>query len=275
MKIAVTYMPVIHRGYLDWLASTGAIQLYAIQPTDVPKFEHLTREMRALTVDELAKALQPFGYDVRAFSELRMDQLSQDTQIFVPEDDVTRSLQFDREVVWGSWFLRWDWSKATNTAFQQPSADRVVVKGDDGHAVYSAKLQELMMLARRSSDWWRQVASMVIARDGRTIVAYNKHLPNEHVLYMDGDPRDNFKPGEHVEIYTSLHGETAVIAQAAKYGVALEGAEMFVTTFPCNLCANSIAESGIKKLYFTGGYSNLNGERTLRDHGVELIFVEL
>ena len=273
--LIVAYIPVIHRGYLDYLASTGAKKIYAIQASDVPRFEHLAREMRALTVTELEKALKPFGYEVYPYADLRMDEFPETTRVFSPEDDVTRSLTFDREVVWGSWFLRWDWSKGTAVGFVQPEADRVIRKGDEDHAKYSSKVCELLKLAKRSSDWWRQVAAGVVAVDGCSILAYNKHYPHEHVLYMDGDPRDNFGPGQHVDIYTSLHGETAVIAEAARQGIALEGSEMIVTTFPCNLCANSIALAGVKKVFFTGGYSNLNGQRTLREHGVELIFVEM
>jgi dCMP deaminase len=274
-KVIVLYMPVIHRGYLNYLASTGARQIYAIEAGDVPKFEHLTREMRALTVAELAKALQPFGYEVRPFKEFRESELPDTARIFVPEDDVTRSLSFVHEVVWGSWFLRWDWSKGTAVGSVQPEADRVIRKGESGHLHAAGRMSELLTLARRSSDWWRQVAAMAVCRDGTTIVAYNKHYPNEHAPYMDGDPRDSFKPGEFIEISSAMHAEQAIIAKAARCGIRLEGGELYVTTFPCNLCAPWIPTAGFRSVYFTGGYSNLNGQRTLREQGVELIFVEM
>jgi dCMP deaminase len=273
--VIIVYMPVVHRGYLDYLASTGAKKVYALQASDLPQFPQLVREMRALSVDELATTLQGFGYEVRPFAELRMNELPQEVRIFVPEDDVTRSLQFDREVVWGSWFLRWDWSKGTAVGFVQPEADRIIRKGDADYAKYSSRMRELLEFAKRSSDWWRQVAAMAVAIDGRTIVAYNKHFPHEHAPYLDGDPRDSFKPGEFIEISTALHGEQAVIAEAARRGICLEGGELCVTTFPCNLCAPWIPTAGLAKVFFTGGYSNLNGQKTLRDNGVELIYVEL
>lgn len=274
-KIIIAYVPVIHRGYLDYLASTGAKRVYAIQASDVPQFPQLSREIRALSMEELVKVLQPFGYEVHPFSEFISEELPKDTQIFMPEDDITRSLSLEREVVWGSWFLRWDWSKATAVAFQQPEADRIVRKGDVEYAACSNRMHQLLQFAKRSSDFWRQVSAMVVTTDGRCIMAYNEHYPTEHAPYMDGDPRTNFNPGEYMEIYTSLHGETAVIAEAAKHGIPLKGAELTVTTFPCNLCASSIAAAGIQKVFFTGGYSNLNGQRTLREKGVELIFVEM
>lgn len=273
--VIVAYVPVIHRGYLDYFASTGARKIYALQAKDLPEFPHLTREVRALTLDEVSTALSGFGYKVFPFSELHEKELPQGARICMPEDDITRSLSFKRGVVWQSWFLRWDWSKATATGVVQPEADRIMRKGDVGYGTSSARMRQLLELARRSSDWWRQVGAMAVAKDGQCIVAYNKHYPNEHAPYMDGDPRDSFNPGEFIEISTAFHGEQALIAEAARRGICLSGAELYVTTFPCNQCAPWIPTAGFQKVFFTGGYSNLNGQRTLREKGVELIFVEL
>lgn len=272
--IIVAYVPVIHRGYLNYFASTGANVIYVIQASDVPQFEHLVREMRALSVEELAKALQPLGYDVRSFATLRTKELPEAARIFVPDDDVTRSLQFDREVVWGSWFLRWDWSKSS-VGTMQPSADRVIRKGDQEYGAASERMKMLLREAQKSSDWWRQVAACAVFPDGRVIVAYNHHQPHEHIAYIYGDPRDSFKPGEFIEISVSFHAEAAVIAEAARLGISTEGAEMSVTVFPCQLCAQPIAHAGFQRLFFTGGYSNLHGQEVLRSKGVELVFVEM
>jgi dCMP deaminase len=246
-----------------------------VQASDVPSFPHLVREIRSLDLKELAVCLAPLGYKVLPFSDFHENQFPHETQIYVPEDDVTRSLSFTREVIWGSAFLRWDWSKSSAVGFVQPEADRVVRKGDPEYAHCSICMQNLLRLARRSSDWWRQVGAMAITSDNVCLVAYNKHYPHEYVPYMDGDPRDSFKPGEFIEVTSALHGEQALIAEAAKRGISLEGAELYVTTFPCNLCAPPVVVAGFRKVFFTGGYSNLNGQKTLRSHGVELIYVEL
>ena len=49
----------------------------------------------------------------------------------------------------------------------------------------------------------------------------------------------------------------------------------FVSTFPCPVCAKSIAVAGIKKVYYCQGYSLLDAEDILRPYGVELIFVKM
>ena len=115
---------------------------------------------------------------------------------------------------------------------------------------------------------------MVICANGQVIIAHNKHLPNEYVPYIDGDPRNNFSAGEYIEVSSALHSEIAVIAEAAKKGISLDGADLYVTTFPCAGCAAAVSVSGVKRVFFTGGYSNLNGVKDLRDAKVELIYVE-
>lgn len=273
--VIVAYVPVIHRGYIDYFASTGAKRIYVLQTSDLPNFPHLLREVRALQIKELSLCLTPLGYEVLPFSDFHEEWLPQENRIYVPEDDVTRSLFFTRQVTWGSAFLRWDWTKSTAVGFVQPEADRIIRKGDLDHVLCRSRMHQLLQLAKLSSDWWRQVAAMAVTVSGVTFVAYNKHYPHEHAPYMDGDPRDNFNPGEFIEVTSALHGEIALIAEAAKRGIPLDGAELLVTTFPCNSCAAPVVVAGFKKVYFTGGYSNLNGQRTLRDQGVELIYVEM
>ncbi len=275
-KIIIAYVPVIHRGYLNYFASTGAKKIYILMASDLPNFPQLTREIRALTLEEVSLSLHSLGgYEIFPFSEFHGLAGSPDLEIHIPRDDVTKDMVFQGKVVWGSYFLRWDWSKSTAVGTVQPEADQVIRKGDVLYNMSSARMNELLHLAKQSSDWWRQVAALAVTKDGRCITAYNKHFPNEHAPYFDGDPRDSFKPGEFIEVSSAMHGERGVIAEAARKGVPLLDAELYVTTFPCSDCANWIVVAGIKRVFFTGGYSNLNGQKTLRDHGVELIYIEL
>ena len=76
------------------------------------------------------------------------------------------------------------------------------------------------------------------------------------------------------DLSTAIHAEASVVAQAARAGRALNGADIYVTTFPCPACARLIAESGFRRCYFTGPYSVLEGDAVLRAAGVELLLVE-
>lgn len=61
----------------------------------------------------------------------------------------------------------------------------------------------------------------------------------------------------------AMHAERNAIAFAAKKGIALEGATMYVTSAPCYDCAMMIVQAGIKvvvyaKEYTTDGGAGLN-----------------
>lgn len=279
-KIVISFAPVIHRGYLDFLKKSGAEIVCLVEASDVPELPHLAREIRALPFEEVQKILAVFRLRAVRFSEAKAMIKASEATLVMPNEDVSRALCkkyfLSRKIEYIPTFLRWDWDKSTGPkGVTVPNADRVIRKGDREYGDVLPRMNLLLEVREKSSDWWRQVAAMVVCRDGKTIVAYNQHFPNEYAPYFDGDPRNNFGPGEFVEIYTSLHAERGTIAHAAKQGIALDGADMYVTTFPCSECANQLVVSGIKRIFFSEGYSNLNGEKTLRDYGVELIYVEI
>ena len=100
-------------------------------------------------------------------------------------------------------------------------------------------------------------------------------MPSPHSPYADGDPRNTLHKGIGTDIATAIHSEARLIAEAARKGLSLEGATLYVTIFPCSLCTKQIAFSGIKKIYYSGGYQMLDQEIVLRSKGVEIIFVDL
>ena len=121
----------------------------------------------------------------------------------------------------------------------------------------------------------RRIASAIV-KDGKVLLsAHNEHLPSPHSPYADGDPRNTLHKGIGTDIATSIHSEAKLIAEAARKGIALEGASLYVTIFPCSLCAKQIAFSGIKKIYYAGGYQMLDQETILRSRGIEIIYVEM
>ncbi|MCA1031822.1 ComE operon protein 2 [Bacillus timonensis] len=54
----------------------------------------------------------------------------------------------------------------------------------------------------------------------------------------------------------TIHAEMNALLQCAKFGVPTEGAEIYVTHFPCLQCCKSIIQSGIKAVYYAKSYKN-------------------
>ncbi len=48
----------------------------------------------------------------------------------------------------------------------------------------------------------------------------------------------------------ALHSEVDAIASAAKKGMKVEGATIYVTRYPCEACARAIAAAGIKRVVY-------------------------
>lgn len=73
-----------------------------------------------------------------------------------------------------------------------------------------------------------------------------------------------------LEFGRSVHAEMAAITTAARLGISLVGATMYVTTFPCHICARHIVASGIRNVYYVEPYpksraKKLHGDAILVD----------
>lgn len=56
----------------------------------------------------------------------------------------------------------------------------------------------------------------------------------------------------------TIHAEMNALLQCAKFGVATQGAEIYVTHFPCLSCTKSILQAGIKTIHYLHDYHNNN-----------------
>ena len=54
----------------------------------------------------------------------------------------------------------------------------------------------------------------------------------------------------------TIHAEMNAILQCAKFGVPTDGAEIYVTHFPCLQCCKAIIQAGIKTVYYAMDYKN-------------------
>jgi len=70
--------------------------------------------------------------------------------------------------------------------------------------------------------------------------------------------------GEHCK--RSIHSEKNAIAQAAKYGVCLEGATLYCNTLPCLDCLTLIISAGIREVVYRDDY----GDQKVKDLAKEI-----
>ena len=81
----------------------------------------------------------------------------------------------------------------------------------------------------------------------------------------------NIASGTMQEVCYAVHAEQNAIIQAAKLGVSLEGATMYVTHQPCVICTRMIINSGIKLVIYKNGYPDPFALELFKQSNVELI----
>ncbi len=81
----------------------------------------------------------------------------------------------------------------------------------------------------------------------------------------------NIPSGTRHELCFAVHAEQNAIAQAAKLGISLEGATLYVTHQPCVICTKIIINAGIKKVVYKEGYPDEFSLQILSEAGVELV----
>ncbi|MBI4333966.1 MAG: dCMP deaminase family protein [Chloroflexi bacterium] len=76
--------------------------------------------------------------------------------------------------------------------------------------------------------------------------------------------------GTRHEICRAIHAEQNVIIQAALHGVNLEGATIYCTHTPCNLCAKMLVNARIKRFVSFGKYNDISFQDLFREAGIEM-----
>lgn len=107
-----------------------------------------------------------------------------------------------------------------------------------------------LLLASRSTCTRLSVGALIV-RDNRVIASgYNgsvsgdTHCIDEGCLIQEG------------HCVRTIHAEVNAILQCAKYGIATQGSEVYVTHFPCLNCTKTLIQAGIKRINYIEDYRN-------------------
>lgn len=133
------------------------------------------------------------------------------------------------------------------------------------------------VVAGRSTCLRRHVGAVVV-RDKRILATGYNGAPTglPHCLDL-GCLRDALgaPSGERQEVCRASHAEQNALVQAARYGIALEGATLYCTTAPCSICAKMLVNAGIRRIVYGQEYPDALAGEVLRLAGVEVVrFVE-
>ncbi|MSP17065.1 MAG: deaminase, partial [Myxococcales bacterium] len=124
-----------------------------------------------------------------------------------------------------------------------------------------------LVVASRSTCPRKYVGS-VIVRD-KTILStgYNGSIRGMPHCSEDGHMMEN----DHC--IATIHAEANAIIQAAKNGVGIDGASIYVTASPCWNCFKQIANAGIKRICYGEFYRDERTFQVAARLNVELVHV--
>lgn len=118
---------------------------------------------------------------------------------------------------------------------------------------------EMAHLASKRSTCLRRKVGAIIVIDKRVLTTgYNgapKGLPH---CEETGCLREqmNVPSGERHELCRGVHAEQNAIIQAAVFGVSVKGATIYITNYPCSVCAKLLLNAGISEVVYDGEYKD-------------------
>ncbi len=130
---------------------------------------------------------------------------------------------------------------------------------------------EAQRLLSESTCWWRPTACVFVLNEEviMTGACFTPWQTNCKELPIR--PADIFlAPGEKISFCDGIHSEKIGIARAARKGISLDGASLYVTSCPCEECAKEIIEAGIKRVVFDKEYYDRKGLLLLQKSKVQI-----
>lgn len=130
------------------------------------------------------------------------------------------------------------------------------------------------LVAKRSSCLSRGVGAVIVKDHNPISFGYNGPASGvSHCEEHGGCLRrqmPDYKSGAYLEMCPASHAEQNAIAFAAKNGISTDDCIIYVNTFPCKNCMNSIINSGIKKIIYLGDYNADLSKQILKESGLKI-----
>jgi dCMP deaminase len=267
----ICYIPVLHAGYMQFFAQHPGAHIYVVGTSVLKQYlDYARKDVRALSPEMVVEILTAMGRNASVLELEALESTLHGSSVVLPDDDLSHALMSEfgvQDSTLEPVFLRWD-RKAVD-ANQDVQPDRSVsLPADD--AIITVLYEE----ASKSTNWWRNVAAALVEEGKVTAIAHNGSVPTQYSSALDGDPRITAHRGSDIDTSIDVHAEARLIGGAAKRGETLDGASMYVSTFPCPTCAKLIAASGIKQCYFVEGYATIDGQSVLKASDVEIVKIE-
>lgn len=111
----------------------------------------------------------------------------------------------------------------------------------------------------------------VIVKDGRILSTGYNGTPSGYTNCCE-HWNDEYTKDHHLWSKTyEIHAEMNAIIWAARKGISIENATIYVTLEPCSECSKNLIASGIKRIIYEKAYEHTNSDvvsKFIKDNGV-------
>jgi dCMP deaminase len=143
----------------------------------------------------------------------------------------------------------------------------------DARPSWDAYFMQIAHLVKTRATCPRRQVGAVLVRDRRILATgYNgapSGLPHCPPRGHEQEWPDGCLRAGHC--IRALHAEQNALLQAARIGIACEGAGIYVTCQPCSACAKMIINAGIKRVTYEGDYPDDFSLELFRDSQTEVL----
>ncbi len=128
-------------------------------------------------------------------------------------------------------------------------------------------------IAKASKCVSKQVGA-VIVKDGRILSTGYNGTPTGYINCSDYWEGKYTKEHHDWSKTYEIHAEMNALIWAARKGISIEEATIYVTLEPCSECSKNLIAAGIKKIVYDKAYEHTNSHvisTFIQDNGVEII----
>lgn len=125
--------------------------------------------------------------------------------------------------------------------------------------------KEITFTVAKKSTCLRRKVGAIAVKDRRILATgYNGQIAGSP--HCKTCMREDLKipSGMSLETCRSVHAEQNLVGQAAKYGIAINGATAIVTNKPCITCYKILCNSGIKNIIFFESYPDITTDTLIK-----------
>ncbi|WP_400260234.1 deoxycytidylate deaminase [Candidatus Methanomassiliicoccus intestinalis] len=124
--------------------------------------------------------------------------------------------------------------------------------------------------ATRSTCLRRSVGAVIVKEKRVLTTGYNgaprglKHCMETGCVRLE----NHIESGTRHELCRGVHAEQNAVIQAAYFGVSVKDASIYITNFPCVLCAKILINAGIREVVYLDDYVDPLSRKILEESNV-------